>query len=371
MPPEELDKDILDLIETVSPTGYLTVDDIFKALPETEDDLERFEAACQAIRRHGIEVLDTTSTQDQVTQPSAKATKPDVKAKASRQQVSSAVPAEDLLRIYLSEVGQEPLLTREEEITLAEQLQAGRQAEERLEGEGLSREEEKRLRDLAEQGRKARRRLTEANARLVVSIAKRYLGMGLPFLDLIQEGNLGLMRAVEGFDPKLGNRFSTYATWWIRQAITRALSDQARLIRIPAHMNATLEKLRHAQRELEQTLRREPTVEELADYLDMSVHKVRQLRRTSLEAVSLDRPIGEDGNETLQDLVEDQIIPSPVQTLSQHMLRDELDDLLKKILKPREAEVIRWRYGLVDGETHRLQEIADMLGVTRELFRQI
>jgi RNA polymerase primary sigma factor len=281
------------------------------------------------------------------------------------------VPAGDLLQIYLSEVSRVQLLTREEEVSLAERLETGRQAEADLTCKDHKPKEAYRLESLVQQGEAARDHLIRANARLVVSIAKRYIGLGLPFLDLIQEGNLGLMRAVTGFDPSLGNRFSTYATWWIRQSITRALSDSARLIRIPAHMSATIDKLRRAERELEQELRREPTLQELADHLTMPLHKVQELRRTALEAISLDRPVGEDGSESLRDLVEDRGLPSPLQAVSQHLLREELDSLLQEILKPREAEVIRWRYGLVDGEAHRLQEIADRMGVTRERIRQI
>jgi len=364
--PENLDKDVLPLIERAKLNGHLTVDDIFGALPGTEDNLARFEAICQVLRSRGIEVREGTPTESP---GSGQEVEPE--PASSLQHMLSAIQASDLLQIYLAEVSQESLLTREKEIALAEQLEKGRQAEVLLTSEARSPEEAGWLQDLVREGKVARRHMIRANARLVVSIAKRYTGLGLPFLDLIQEGNLGLMRAVEGFDPTLGNRFSTYATWWIRQSITRALSDQARLIRIPAHMSATLNKLRRAERELEQTLRREPTLQELGAFLNIPLPKLQQLRRTTLEAISLDRPVGEDGNESLQDLVEDEAVPSPLQSVSQHLLREELDSLLQTILKPREAEVIRWRFGLVDGETHRLQEIADMLGVTRERIRQI
>ena len=366
MQPENLDKDVLPLIERAKLNGHLTVDDIFGALPGTEDNLARFEAICQVLRSREIEVREGTPTESP---GSGQEVEPE--PASSLQHMLSAIQASDLLQIYLAEVSQESLLTREKEIALAEQLEKGRQAEVLLTSEAHSPEEAGWLQDLVREGKVARRHMIRANARLVVSIAKRYTGLGLPFLDLIQEGNLGLMRAVEGFDPTLGNRFSTYATWWIRQSITRALSDQARLIRIPAHMSATLNKLRRAERELEQTLRREPTLQEPGAFLNIPLPKLQQLRRTTLEAISLDRPVGEDGNESLQDLVEDEAVPSPLQSVSQHLLREELDSLLQTILKPREAEVIRWRFGLVDGETHRLQEIADMLGVTRERIRQI
>lgn len=368
MPAESLDKDILALIRRAEPSGHLTVDEILRAFPGTEDNLERFEAVCRIIRQQGIDIRESAASEAQAADLREET---DLEAETQLQRAPSAVPVSDLLQIYLSEVSQEPLLTKEEEISLAGQLERGRRAAVRLASETLSQQGEALLQHLAQEGERARRHLIRANARLVVSIAKRYIGLGLPFLDLIQEGNLGLMRAVEGFDATLGNRFSTYATWWIRQAITRALSDQARLIRIPAHMSATLDKLRRAERELEQILSREPTLKELGDFVGMPPHKVQQLRRSSLEAISLDRPIGENGSESLRDLVEDQAIPSPMQTVSQHLLREELDSLLQSTLKPREAEVLRWRYGLVDGETHRLQEIADMLGVTRERVRQI
>jgi RNA polymerase primary sigma factor len=367
VPAEELEKDVLALIERAKPSGRLTIDDIFQALPGTEDDLERFEWVCQIIRQQGIEVLEEAAADTH------KLVLPEEgdQADSESQAATTAVPAGDLLQIYLSEVSRVQLLTREEEVSLAERLETGHQAEADLTCKEHPPEEAHRLEFLIQQGEAARDHLIRANARLVVSIAKRYIGLGLPFLDLIQEGNLGLMRAVTGFDPSLGNRFSTYATWWIRQSITRALSDSARLIRIPAHMSATIDKLRRAERELEQELRREPTLQELADHLTMPLHKVQELRRTALEAISLDRPVGEDGSESLRDLVEDRDIPSPLQAVSQHLLREELDSLLQEILKPREAEVIRWRYGLVDGEAHRLQEIADRMGVTRERIRQI
>ena len=367
MPAEKLEKDVLALVERAKPSGRLTIDDIFQALPGTEDDLERFESVCQVIRQHGIEVLEEPAADPRTLVVPEEADQ----TESDPQPTTTAVPAGDLLQIYLSEVSRVRLLTREEEVSLAERLETGRQAEVDLTCKDHTPKEAYRLESLVQQGEAARDHLIRANARLVVSIAKRYIGLGLPFLDLIQEGNLGLMRAVTGFDPSLGNRFSTYATWWIRQSITRALSDSARLIRIPAHMSATIDKLRRAERELEQELRREPTLQELADHLTMPLHKVQELRRTALEAISLDRPVGEDGSESLRDLVEDRGIPSPLQAVSQHLLREELDSLLQEILKPREAEVIRWRYGLVDGEAHRLQEIADRMGVTRERIRQI
>jgi RNA polymerase primary sigma factor len=363
---ETLDSEILVLIQKGKSAGHLTVEDVFSTLPGTEDDLDRFESICQVLQRHGIEVLDEPIA-DEASGDSGQEVESEV-AVPSR---ASSIPVGDLLQIYLSEVSQESLLTREEEIALAESLKIGKAAETRLTAASHSQEETRQLLEEVQIGEAARRRLIRANARLVVSIAKRYVGMGLQFLDLIQEGNLGLMRAVEGFDPDLGNRFSTYATWWIRQAITRALSDQGRLIRLPAHMSATIEKVRRAERELQQMLGREPNQEELSEHVGLPTHKVQQLKRISWQAVSLDKPVGEDGNESLRDLVEDEAIPSPLQAVSQHLLREELDVLLQRILKPREAEVIRWRYGLIDGETHRLQEIADMLGVTRERVRQI
>lgn len=219
-------------------------------------------------------------------------------------------------------------------------------------------------------GQQARRRMIESNSRLVISVAKRYIGHGVPFLDLIQEGNLGLMRAVDKFDPDRGYKFSTYATWWIRQAVSRAVSDQGRTIRLPVHMSEKLLKLRRTSQEMEQTLGREPTPEELAEALDLPAERVHRYLRTAVRPLSLEQPVGEEEESTLGQFIEDDDSPEPSERAEQALLREKLDDLLDT-LQPREERILRLRYGLLDGHTYTLQEVGEMFGLTRERIRQI
>jgi RNA polymerase primary sigma factor len=246
--------------------------------------------------------------------------------------------------MYLKEIGRVPLLTAEEEVELAKRIEAG---------------------DM-----EAKRALAEANLRLVVSIAKRYVGRGMLFLDLIQEGNLGLIKAVEKFDYRKGYKFSTYATWWIRQAITRSIADQARTIRIPVHMVETINKLVRVSRQLVQTLGRDPTPEEIAEHMDMPVERVREIMRIAQEPVSLETPIGEEEDSHLGDFIEDQDALAPADVASYVMLREQLEEVLES-LTPREEKVLRLRFGLDDGRARTLEEVGQVFGVTRERIRQI
>ena len=259
--------------------------------------------------------------------------------------VPDGVSIEDPVRMYLKEIGKVPLLTAEEEKNLAMRMENG---------------------DMD-----AKKRLAEANLRLVVSIAKRYVGRGMLFLDLIQEGNLGLIKAVEKFDYNKGFKFSTYATWWIRQAITRAIADQARTIRIPVHMVETINKLVRVSRQLLQELGREPTPEEIAQEMDVPVERVREIQKIAQEPVSLETPIGEEEDSHLGDFIEDQEAPSPAEAASYTLLQEQLGKVLQEHLSPRERRVLELRFGLLDGRTRTLEEVGQYFGVTRERIRQI
>jgi RNA polymerase primary sigma factor len=280
-------------------------------------------------------------------------------------------PTNDPVRMYLKEIGRVPLLTAQEEVDLAKRIEAGEFATEALtSGEKLTDDKRIELRWVEMDGARAKRHLVEANLRLVVSIAKRYVGRGMAFLDLIQEGNLGLIRAVEKFDYAKGFKFSTYATWWIRQAITRAIADQARTIRIPVHMVETINKLVRIQRQLLQDLGREPTAEEIGLQMEMSAQKVREIQKISQEPVSLETPIGEEEDSHLGDFIEDSDAIVPLERASFKLLQEQLESVLLT-LSGREKEVIRLRFGLVDGQPRTLEEVGKKFGVTRERIRQI
>ena len=296
--------------------------------------------------------------------------------------VPEGVSIEDPVRMYLKEIGKVPLLTADEEIVLAKQMEAGADAHNRLEEiEELLKDadDEKRAELLKEQkqmkmleyaGEEAKNRLAEANLRLVVSIAKRYVGRGMLFLDLIQEGNLGLIKAVEKFDYRKGYKFSTYATWWIRQAITRAIADQARTIRIPVHMVETINKLIRVSRQLLQELGREPFPEEIAEEMNMSVERVREILKISQEPVSLETPIGEEEDSHLGDFIQDDNVPVPADAAAFTLLREQLKDVLST-LTDREQKVLRLRFGQDDGRARTLEEVGKEFNVTRERIRQI
>ncbi|GAA2584081.1 RNA polymerase sigma factor [Actinomadura fulvescens] len=291
---------------------------------------------------------------------------------APAQQIAAAGATADPVKDYLKQIGKVPLLNAEQEVELAKRIEAGLFAEERLAADGPSMSEED-LEDfewIAEDGRRAKNHLLEANLRLVVSLAKRYTGRGMLFLDLIQEGNLGLIRAVEKFDYTKGYKFSTYATWWIRQAITRAMADQARTIRIPVHMVEVINKLARVQRQMLQDLGREPTPEELAKELDMTPEKVVEVQKYGREPISLHTPLGEDGDSEFGDLIEDSEAIVPADAVSFTLLQEQLHSVLDT-LSEREAGVVSMRFGLTDGQPKTLDEIGKVYGVTRERIRQI
>ena len=279
---------------------------------------------------------------------------------------------DDPVRMYLKEIGKVDLLSPEEEVTLAERMQKGNEAAERIanEGDAIPAEERAQLEKDIKLGDRAKKRLAEANLRLVVSIAKRYVGRGMLFLDLIQEGNLGLIKAVEKFDSTKGFKFSTYATWWIRQAITRAIADQARTIRIPVHMVETIHKVSRYSRQLLQELGHEASADEIAEKMGMSADKVREILKIAQDPVSLETPIGEEEDSHLGDFIEDNDSPAPAETASYALLRKHLCAVLHT-LTPREEHVLKLRFGLEDGRTRTLEEVGKEFDITRERIRQI
>lgn len=333
---------------------------------EDEDD-EDFDAVNEA--REVKEALRSVSK--------AKVSKPkrSSRARARRSDTSTVMLTGDPVRMYLKEIGKVDLLTASEEVHLAMKIEAGTAASQKLEDfeDGLielNRAEQRRLMRIESVGLDAKQQLISANLRLVVSIAKRYVGRGMLFLDLIQEGNLGLIRAVEKFDYTKGFKFSTYATWWIRQAITRAIADQARTIRIPVHMVETINKLIRVQRQLLQDLGRDPTPEEIGAEMGMSPDRVREIQKISQEPVSLETPIGEEEDSQLGDFIEDSSAVAPPDAASDSMLREQLEQVLDG-LADRERKVIKFRFGLEDGHPRTLEEVGKEFGVTRERIRQI
>ncbi len=277
---------------------------------------------------------------------------------------------DNVVALYFKEVGKTPLLTPEEELELIRRCQRGRAAEEQLKKGIPDHEARQRLLKEMEEGHRAREHLVKANSRLVVSVARNYLGRGVPFADLIQEGNLGLMRAIEGFDPERGYRLSTYAIWWIRQAVSRAVVYQGRTIRLPAHVVEEISRLNRASRRLTKELGHEPNQEELAEEMDISSERVADLTRVAAEPISLDIPVGEEEISTLAEFIEDKVTPPPTAEASHSLLEEQLEEALAS-LAPREAEVIRLRFGLDDGRSYTLGEVGQKIGLTRERVRQI
>jgi len=282
----------------------------------------------------------------------------------------SEVDTDDPISLYLREMSRVPLLTSEQEISLAKSIERGRIAQEQLKKNGCSPAEYVQYNQQIEAGKMARAHLIRANTRLVVSVAKRYRGNGVPFLDLIQEGNMGLMRAADKFDYSLGHKFSTYATWWIRQAITRALSDQGRTIRLPVHMGDRIRRVQRVSQQLEQKCGQKPTPEEIAEEMDLDCQKVRWMLRVSHRPYSLEKPVGEDEDSELGSFIEDRRSPSPTDVATENMLKERMEELLNT-LSPREARILRLRFGLDNGRAYTLEEIGRKFGLTRERIRQI
>ncbi len=349
---------VAELVARARDRGTVTAADITAALDAAEVPAEAFDNVVRLLTDEGVEIIDT-APDEAADMP--RAVSPDAGARTG---------TGDLVRIYLREIGRVPLLTAQDEVELAKSIEAGLFAEEKLQG-GFPVLDAHRteLGELAADGLRAKQRLIEANLRLVVSIAKRYIGRGLVFLDLIQEGNLGLIRAVEKFDYTKGYKFSTYATWWIRQAITRAIADQARTIRIPVHMVETINKMARVQRQLHQDLGREATPDEIAAEMSLTTERVAEIQRIAQEPVSLQSPIGEEDSD-LGDFIEDADAVVPIEAAAFIMLQDQLEQILDT-LTPREQKIIQLRFGLMDGHPRTLEEVGREFGVTRERIRQI
>ena len=363
-------QEVKKLISRGKEKGSLSSDEVFDVLQEIELTSEQIENIYSYLADQGVEIIDVG---DDVEDDEEEESKDDEKDEEAEKIIdfSVKVPTNDPVRMYLKEIGKVPLLTGPEEVRLAKRIEAGEIAAAELEKNGqMSREDTRRLRTQERSGMRAKRKLVEANLRLVVSIAKRYVGRGMLFLDLIQEGNLGLIRAVEKFDYRKGYKFSTYATWWIRQAITRAIADQARTIRIPVHMVETINKLVRVQRQLLQDLGREPAPEEIGREMDMSPARVREILKISQEPVSLETPIGEEEDSQLGDFIEDSEAEVPVDAASFSLLQEQLREVLDT-LSDRERKVIELRFGLIDGHPRTLEEVGRVFGVTRERIRQI
>ena len=351
---------VSDLVALGRERGGVTMAEIAVAFDRTDLPPDAVDSVLRLLADEGVELLDTPVEDME-----------DLRRGDEAEAGRRASPG-DLVRIYLREIGRVPLLTAEDEVELAKSIEAGLFAEEKLRGLpafGPIRARADDLAQLAADGVAAKQRLIEANLRLVVSIAKRYIGRGLIFLDLIQEGNLGLIRAVEKFDYAKGYKFSTYATWWIRQAITRAIADQARTIRIPVHMVETINKLARVQRQLHQDLGREATVAEIAAELGIGLQRVAEIQRVAQEPVSLQAPIGEEDSD-LGDFIEDADAVVPMEAAAFIMLQDQLEEILDT-LSTREQTIIQLRFGLTDGHPKTLEEVGREFGVTRERIRQI
>ena len=329
------------LIEKGKSQGFLRQEDILSVIPEAEGDIEKFDEIYSIMLEEGIEVVE--GSEDEIGE-SGDISEEDLLEEIKKQEATLADISNDSVRMYLREIGRIALLSSEEEVDLAKKSEKG--------------------------DKFSKDRLIEANLRLVVSIAKKFVGRGMPLLDLIQEGNFGLMKAVEKFDYRRGYKFSTYATWWIRQAITRAIADQARTIRIPVHMVETINKLTRVQRQLSQELQRDPTPEEIAAEMGMEIEKVNHVLKISQGTISLETKVGEEEDSTISDFIQDEKNIAPDEAATHQLLREQLREVIKG-LYPREQKIVRMRFGLDDGKSHTLEEVGREFGVTRERIRQI
>ncbi len=353
-----------DLLEKAESQGFLTTEDIMEVIAEDEN-IDQYEEIVLMLHGAGVEVYeDKSEGPDEL---------PFDELDEEEEETFdlSTISSDDTVGLYLKEMARVPLLSTEEEVCLAKRLEAGLAAQSQLDsGKTFDVEYEQSLHNVIEDGKDARDHLIKANTRLVVSIAKRYMGRGVPFLDLIQEGNLGLMKAVEKFDYTRGYRFSTYATWWIRQTITRAIADQGRTIRVPVHMSDRIRHLYKTARQLEQEHGCKPTPEEIAARMDLEPRKVQWMLKVSWRPLSLERPVGEEEDSELGSFIEDDTTPTPTQSAYQNLLREKVEEVLST-LTPREARILRLRFGLQNGRQYTLEEVGQKFGLTRERIRQI
>lgn len=360
--PEQALENLLNLGRT---QGYVSYDDVLGVLPEAENNMDQLEDTIAALFEQGIEVGAA---------PSAEPMEPTSEEVAETIEEDdfdlSQIEIDDSISLYLKEIGRVPLLNAEEEVSLAKRMEAGRDSRKKL-AQGMDDwDEREKLLWFMRDGQAAQEHLIKANSRLVVSVAKKYVGRGVPFLDLIQEGNIGLIRAVKKFDYRRGYKFSTYATWWIRQAVTRAIADQGRTIRVPVHMYEQINRLTRTSRQLVQELGRDPTTEEIAEELGVSPRKVEHIMRVSQRPLSLEMPVGEEEDSYLGDFIEDEDADSPGEAAGQQLLREVIDEIFQS-LTPREVRILQLRFGLVDGYCYTLEEVGKKFGVTRERIRQI
>lgn len=356
--------------------GFVTFEDVLELLDEEGDDINSIETLLFELDELGIEIRQESEP------PARTGFSDEMEFEFEPEELThdpgvgdiNAVSPDDPVGLYFRQMAQEPLLTAQEEIELAKRIELGKEAKKCLCKPGLRETYGPgwiaHMERLVGDGQAAREHLGRANTRLVVSIAKRYMGQGLPFPDLIQEGNVGLMRAVDKYDYTRGNRFSTYATWWIRQAITRALAQKTRTIRIPLHMTERIRQMYRTAQNLEQSLGRRPSPEEIAAEMELPAEAIRGMMDASQHAIALERPVGDDGDSEFGDFIEDQDSPSPVESATQHLLQETIEEILSE-LTPRQSHILRLRFGLGGGEPHTLEEIANKFGLSRERIRQL
>jgi|YNPBryunderm2012_1023409.scaffolds.fasta_scaffold01587_2 RNA polymerase primary sigma factor len=373
------DQIIASLLIKAETQGFVVLDDIVELLPEAEDNFELMEHLVKVLADAGVVVQDAAAREDEEDDDELigldegeEDYDDDETGTLAADDDLANIGVDDGIGLYLREMTRVPLLTNQEEVRLARAIERGRAAEMQLKlrGHRLTLKQRRRYEQAVEAGRQAREHLIKANTRLVVSIAKKYMGRGVPFLDLIQEGNLGLMKSVEKFNYKLGFRFSTYATWWIRQTITRAIADQSRTIRVPVHMNDRIRRLYKITRDLEQMLGRQPTPQEVARELGVESEQVEWMLKVSWRPLSLEQPVGEEEDSEFGAFVEDENAPSPAQTVYEDLLRTKLEEVLST-LTPREQRILRLRFGLINGRCYTLEEVGQKFGLTRERIRQI
>ena len=377
------------LVEKARKLGKISYDEILAAFPDAEQDIGLLDDLMDELLDAGIDVVSQGEHTDALFDSSTQAAEPEFSAEIVEDDdldfswmVSSeliedagyqqALDSDDVVGLYLKEAGRVPLLTASEEVSLAKRMEAAEKAKQQLEAEGesLPMDDVYTLRDTIYDGELAQTHLIRANARLVISVAKKYIGRGVPFLDLIQEGNIGLIRATNKFEYRRGHKFSTYATWWIRQAVSRAVADQGRTIRVPVHMGDQLNRMRRVQMRLTQELGRDPSMDELAVGMETTPDKVENLLEIARRPVSLETPIDEEGDSTFGDFVEDVNSPAPAEEVATNLLHEQLKGALDR-LPPREAQILRLRYGLEDGRVYTLEEVGQAIGVTRERVRQL
>lgn len=359
---------IAELLQLGRERGYVTMEDIAALVPDAEQSIDQLEEIFTALLTAGIPYTEQPDDEEEAEIEPEELD--EIKEERAHDELLANIDTSDTVGLYLKEAGRVPLLTAEEEVSITKRIEQGVLAREKLANEEVPDEERWELHKLIQDGWDAREHLIRANARLVISVAKKYIGRGVPFLDLIQEGNIGLMRAAKKFDHRRGYKFSTYATWWIRQAVTRAIADQGRTIRVPVHMGDQVSRMLRTQHQLKQKYGRDPTIPEIAEALETTTKKIENMLQLARHPLSLQTPIGDEEDDVLGDFIEDETTPTPDTTASNNLLQEQLQDLLNT-LPPREARILQLRYGLNDGETLTLNEVGQKMGVTRERVRQI